>query len=137
LKLPQIRGVIDRRILANYRVDPEMLARLLPSPFRPKLAGGFGIAGICMIRLKQIRPRGFPKWIGISSENAAHRVAVEWDDPETGQPREGVYIPRRDSSSRLNALAGGRVFVGVHHRARFDVRELGGSFTSRSTVKTA
>jgi hypothetical protein len=123
MKLPLIRGVIDRRILANYRVDPEVLARLLPSPFRPKLAGGYGVAGICLIRLKKTRPRGWPGWLGISSENAAHRIAVEWDDPQTGRAREGVYIPRRDSSSRLNTLAGGRIFAGVHHHARFDVRE--------------
>jgi hypothetical protein len=121
MKLPIIRGLIDRRILANYRVDAEVLARVLPTPFRPKLIDGFGVAGICLIRLKQIRPRGFPQFMGISSENAAHRIAVEWDDD--GAIREGVFIPRRDSSSRLNVLAGGRVFAGVHHHAQFAVEE--------------
>src|SRR5205085_1548695 len=57
----------------------------------------------------------------ISSENAAHRVAVEWE--QNGALREGVYIPRRDTSSRLNTLAGGRLFPGVHHHARFQVQE--------------
>jgi hypothetical protein len=57
----------------------------------------------------------------LSSENAAHRVAVEWD--EDGITREGVYIMRRDSSSRLNALLGGRLFPGVLHHARFQVLE--------------
>ena len=123
MKLPQVRGVIDRRILANYRVKPDAIRALLPTPFRPKLAGGYSVAGICLIRLKGIRPVGMPKWLGLSSENAAHRIAVEWDDPETGRTREGVFIPRRDSSSRFNVLAGGRVFAGVHHHARFDVRE--------------
>jgi hypothetical protein len=126
MKLPMIRGLIDRRILANYRVAPEVLAKLMPAPFRPKLVGGFGIAGICLIRLKQIRPRGVPGFLGISSENAAHRIAVEWDDQ--GQLREGVFIPRRDSSSRLNVLAGGRIFAGVHHHARFNVRETSDHF---------
>ena len=37
--------------------------------------------------------------------------------------REGVYILRRDTSSWLNAFAGGRVFPGVHHHAQFQVRE--------------
>ena len=98
MKLPTIRGLIDRRILANYRIAPDALARILPSPFRPKLINGFGIAGICLIRLKEIRPRGVPKLLGISSENAAHRIAVEWDDEGAGQVRQGVFIPRRDSS---------------------------------------
>jgi hypothetical protein len=121
MQLPVIRGTIERRILANYRVDPQVLAKLLPAPFRPKLIHGYGMAGICLIRLRGIAPRWWPRWLGISSENAAHRVAVEWDDH--GTPREGVYIRRRDSNSWLNSAAGGRIFPGVHHHARFDVRE--------------
>lgn len=126
MKLPAVRGVIDRRILINYRVDPGALADVLPSPFEPKLAGGFGIGGICLIRLKHIRPQFIPFGIGIGSENAAHRIAVEWTDG--GVRREGVYIPRRDTSSRLNALAGGRIFPGTHHHAAFEVDEEGGRY---------
>lgn len=121
MRFPAIRGVIGRRILTNFRVEPDVLARLLPQPFRPKLVRGFGVAGICLIRLQRIRPRFWPSLVGISSENAAHRIAVEWD--EDGEVREGVYISRRDTSSWLNTLAGGRLFPGVHHHARFRVQE--------------
>ncbi len=121
--LPIIRGNIDRRILINYQVEQEVLAQYLPKPFRPKLVNGKGIAGICLIRLKEIRPKGLPRKIGISSENGAHRIAVEWT--EDGVVKEGVYIPRRDTSSRLNALAGGLVFPGIHHLAKFTVSENG------------
>ncbi len=77
LHVPTIHGVIDRRILVNYQVDPAVLARMLPAPFRPKLVPGAGMAVICLIRLRDIRPRGFPASLGLCSENAAHRVAVE------------------------------------------------------------
>src|SRR5262249_53182361 len=107
--------------LVNFQVMPEVLAAILPAPFRPKLVNGLGMAGICLIRLKHIRPRFFPAPIGITSENAAHRIAVEWD--HHSERREGVYIPRRDTSSWLNTLAGGRMFPGAHHRARFHVEE--------------
>jgi Uncharacterized conserved protein (COG2071) len=127
MKLPVIRGVIDRRILVNYRADPDVLARLLPPPFRPKVARGFGLAGICLIRLRKVRPSFLPAWLGLASENAAHRVAVEWQDG--GTAGEGVYIPRRDTSSRLNVLAGGRLFPGVHHHARFRVEESGDRYS--------
>jgi hypothetical protein len=50
VRLPTIQGIIDRRILVNYRVDTEVAARLLPAPFRPKLAKGYAMAGICLIR---------------------------------------------------------------------------------------
>src|SRR5258708_37019501 len=117
MQIPIIRGLIDRRILVNFRVDPDALARLLPAPFRPKMAKGAGMAGVCLIRLKKVRPRFLPAFVGISSENAAHRIAVEWD--ENGFTREGVFIPRRDTSSWLNTWLGGRLFPGVHHHAGF------------------
>ena len=121
MRLPAIQGVIDRRILVNYRVEAEVASRLLPPPFRPKLAGGHAMAGICLIRLKHIRPAFLPFAAGVGSENAAHRFAVEWD--RDGRRHEGVFIPRRDSSSRINALLGGRLVPGEHHHARFDVSE--------------
>lgn len=121
MRIPIIRGTIDRRILVNYRVDQEVLRKLLPEPFRPKLVNKVGVAGICLIRLNHIRPTAFPAVVGISSENAAHRIAVEWE--EGGRLLEGVYIPRRDTSSRLNTILGGRLFPIIHYHARFDVAE--------------
>jgi uncharacterized protein YqjF (DUF2071 family) len=121
VRIPVIRGVIDRRILVNYHVRPDVLAALLPAPFRPKVVNGFGMVGICLIRLKHVRPTFLPSWLSIGSENAAHRTAVEWD--EGGVVQEGVYVRRRDTNSRLNALVGGRLFPGIHHHARFTVSE--------------
>jgi uncharacterized protein YqjF (DUF2071 family) len=121
MKIPVIKGVMERRILANYHVEPEVIARLLPRPFRPKLAHGKALAGICLIRLAGVRPKFLPLPWGIRSENAAHRIAVEWE--ADGKLLQGVYIPRRDTSSRLNTWAGGTVFPGVHNHAQFAVQE--------------
>ncbi|MDA0833056.1 MAG: DUF2071 domain-containing protein [Planctomycetota bacterium] len=127
MRIPVIRGIIDRRILANYHIDPEVMARRLPPPFRPKLTNGFAIGGICLIRLKSLRPRFVPSSWGIRSENAAHRIAVEWD--VDGRTQEGVYIPRRDTNSRFNTWAGGTLFPGLHHHARFTVKESSDHFS--------
>jgi uncharacterized protein YqjF (DUF2071 family) len=124
MRLPVIQGLIKRRLLINFRVDPAVMRRQLPSPFRPKLHDGHAIAGVCLIRLEGIRPLGLPAFLGISSENAAHRIAVEWDGPD-GAKQEGVFIPRRDTDSRLNHLAGGRLFPGEHHLSKFEVTDDG------------
>ena len=121
MRAPALRGVIDRRILVNYRLDPHVVRRVLPKPFRPRLVRGYAIGGICLIRLKKVRPRALPLAIGLRSENAAHRIAVEWDD--AGRVHEGVYVARRDTDSRLNTLAGGWLFPGLQHPARFDIVE--------------
>lgn len=121
LHLPFMRGVIERRMLVNFRCDPEVAAKLLPPPFRPKRVRDYAMAGICLVRLGEVRPGFMPAATGITSENAAHRIAVEWE--ENGVMREGVFIPRRDTSSLLNRLAGGRLFPAVSHAANFQVWE--------------
>jgi hypothetical protein len=126
MKTVTLRGIIDRRMLVNFVADPGIVQKILPAPFSPKLYMGRAIVGICLIRLKQIRPKGLPSIVGLSSENAAHRIAVEWE--ENNEIKEGVYIPRRDSSSWINTLAGGRLFPGKHFHASFDVKETNGHY---------
>ena len=123
MRMPDIKGLIRRRILVNYRVDPSVIQRQLPGSFHPKLQRGYAVAGICLIRLEDIRPKLMPPPLGINSENAAHRIAVTWEDG--AGVHEGVYIPRRDTSSWINRVAGGRIFPGEHNPATFDVRERG------------
>lgn len=119
--VPRLTGVVDRRLLVNYRLDAAVARSWVPAPLRPQLVNGSAVAGICLLRLTDLRPTGLPAAVGVRSENVAHRIAVEWDD-ETGR-RTGVYIPRRDSGSRLNVFAGGRLFPGPHGPAEFDVEE--------------
>jgi hypothetical protein len=121
MRQPRLASVIERRLLMNYRADPEAAAKLLPAPLRPQQIGGWAVVGICLIRLGQVRPYWAPGGFGLRSENAAHRIAVEWEGPQGVET--GVYIPRRDSGSAVNVLAGGRLFPGSHHRASFDVNE--------------
>ncbi|MGB0581944.1 MAG: hypothetical protein ACPGVU_19795 [Limisphaerales bacterium] len=119
--LPTIVGRIERRILVTVRVRPDVAARLIPAPLQPRIVDGWSIAGVCLIRLGQMRPKGAPRWLGLTSENAAHRFAVQW--LENGRIRDGVYIPDRDTDTRLNEVVGGRLFPGIHHRAKFEVWE--------------
>ncbi|WP_343303520.1 DUF2071 domain-containing protein [Chitinophaga niabensis] len=126
MNFPAIHGIIDRRILINFTADPAIVQDMLPAPFRPKIYQNKAIVGVCLIRLKNIKPKGLPDFLGIASENGAHRIAVEWD--EEGKTKEGVYVPRRDTSSRLNAFAGGRIFPGKHYLARFNVKEANGAY---------
>lgn len=122
--LPVIKGLIALRVMINYTVDPEIAQRLLPPPFRPKLVKGRAIAGVCLIRMKEMRVKGMPKVLGLSSKNIAYRIAVEWEDRD-GVRREGIFVPRRDNSSFLNNITNGRIFPGRNQDAYFHFEELG------------
>jgi hypothetical protein len=117
----RVASDIQRRLLVNYRADPDVVSPLLPQGFRPQLVNGWALVGICLIRLGNIRPYGLPAPVGLTTENAAHRIAVEWDSAQGSQ--SGVYIPRRDTASTLTVLVGGRLFPGTHQRASFQVEE--------------
>lgn len=136
MRIPTLQGIIKRRLLVNFRADAENIRKILPKKFRPKLHRGNAIAGICLIRLERIRPKYTPEFFGISSENAAHRIAVLWED-ENGETHEGVYIPRRDTDSFINSTVGGTLFPGEHHKADFKVESVENEidFTMRSDDK--
>jgi len=125
MRMPSLRGIIDRRILVNFRIDADALAGVLPSPFEPRTVDGYAIGGICLLRLNRVRPTGLPATVGVRSENAAHRIGIHWDDD--GERRDGVFVPRRDTSSRLTALVADRSF-GNHHHAEFTVDEEAGRY---------
>jgi uncharacterized protein YqjF (DUF2071 family) len=121
--LPTLEGVIARRTLLNFWVDPEVLRPLVPAPLELDLRDGMGVAGICLIRLEHLRPRHTPSAVGLSSENMAHRVAIKYPSDEGMEP--GVFIWRRETDRALVSALGGRAFPGVHGRADFDISEQG------------
>ena len=113
--LPAIQGVIRRRVLVNYRVDPDAVREIVPEPFELRLVDGWAIAGLCLIRLEQLRPTWLNAGAGLSSESVAYRVAV------SGPDGDGVFIPRRDTASRAQAVSGGRLFPARFGYSRFRV----------------
>lgn len=135
MRVPKMQCVVERRLLINYRVDRDVAATMIPAPFQPQLVNGWAVAGICLIRLGQLRPRGVPARLGLTSENAAHRFAVQWHD-EAGL-RTGVYIPTRHSASIVNVAMGDRLFPGRHERAGFKSAEsadaIAVAFTARNS----
>jgi len=123
--LPIIEGIIARRILVNYRVDPAVAAKLVPKPLEIATHNGLAVVGICLIRLEQLRPRGFPSAVGMSSENMAHRMAIRYPggNGSTNEMSDGVYVLRRETDQCLVRLLGGRLFPGIHGPASFKVNE--------------
>ena len=127
--MKEVTGIIDHRILLNFRIDPEVIKRNLPKEFTPKVVNGFAIGGICQVSLSEMRAKGMPAIVGTGSHNAAHRIAVN------SSQGEGVYVTRRDTNSWLNTMSGGRLFPGVYSKADFDVSVSEGRYSVRIVNK--
>lgn len=98
---PRLSSVIERRLLVNYRVTPDAAARLLPAGLRPQLVRGHAVAGICLLRLGSARPTWAPSPVGLRSENAAHRISVEWDGPDGVEAGCLHHTPRHRLTDQL------------------------------------
>lgn len=123
---PAIRGVIERRILVNYRVDVGTLDAVLPEPFRGREVGesGKGIGSVCLMRVGDARLRFAPSGFGASVETATHRISAERE--KNGETENCVYVPRRDVSSGLFAAVGERLLPAELNRGNFRVVERDG-----------
>ncbi|WNJ16071.1 DUF2071 domain-containing protein [Pontibacter sp. G13] len=126
MQISAVEGWMERRLMIHYRVDAGVLKAMLPAPFRPRLVDGYGIAGVDLIRQRQMRIKGFPRKVGMNSDLALHRFSVEWS--EMGRTRTGVYIPRRETSLPIHVIAGGRLYPGIYHLAKFRSREKNGKY---------
>lgn len=133
MELPVLNGIIDRRILINYRVEPEAVKALLPPHLKPLVVNGYASAGICLLRLKDIGMKYSPSFLRITSENAAHRFLVSFK--KDGEQSKGVYIPRRDTDSMLNVTLAGKLFSWPHYPAAFQVAEGNGKYAVRMQSK--
>ena len=117
--LSALEGVIRRRLLLNFRMDPGLVAPLLPEPLEVLTHSRLAIVGVCLIGIERLRPKGLPSWLGLRSENMAHRIAIRY--PTSTGMSDGVFIWRRDTDHCLVSLLGGRLFPGVHQSAAFTI----------------
>jgi len=121
---PAIRGVVDRRILINYRVPIASLEDEVPDPFRPtEVADGWGFGSVCIMRLKNERPRFVPSMFGTSLETITHRISVERDDGDGTM--SCVYVPRRDTPSQMGSLVVGGLMPGMGNNVSLETDERG------------
>lgn len=133
MELPVLNGIIDRRILINYRVKPDVVRPLLPPHLEPLVINGFASAGICLLRLKNIGMKYSPSFLRSTSENAAHRFLVKYENGD--EAGNGVYIPRRDTDSMLNVVVAGKIFSWPHYPASFQVNESNGNYSVKIQSK--
>lgn len=119
--LPLGRRPIRCRLLAVYRVDPDVVAAVLPDGLEPRLVNGHAIAAACYTRLgatRLFRLNGARR--GGGSDHLAYRFAVQREDGSSA-----AWIARRETSSWLEARCGAKLLRGDYGRSAFRVREEG------------
>src|SRR5258708_34567201 len=92
-----VEAVIRRRLLVNFRVSPDILAKTLPPPFEPRLVHGWGMAGVLPIGLGNFSTGGVPAALRPTTGKPAHPLPG-LGDAHTGRRRGASHRHRATTS---------------------------------------
>lgn len=107
-----MRGTIDQCWLLALRADYDQLAAELTKPLEPVSFGGYGYLNVVVSHLSQMRPQGFPGFLGFSYWHVAYRIYARFRDIE------GLAFLRSDADSPLMVWAGNLLSSFAFHQAK-------------------
>ena len=116
-----MNGVVTRRFLISYPVQPSALSRFLPPDAELSTWQGFAWVSACFVNIRHMRPSLVPAPVGIDFNYLVHRTRARLPYPD-GIRRESVLVLEANINSRVFAALGQRL-PGVSFRAR-DIRLL-------------
>lgn len=98
-------GTIDRCWLFTYQTPEAEAARHLPPSLKPLTHRGYAFWNVVVCHVDRMRPKGAPKWMGVSYWHVAYRLYVRYL-AQGGEEIQGLYFVRSDCDSPLMAAAG-------------------------------
>jgi uncharacterized protein YqjF (DUF2071 family) len=97
--------------LANYAIDPNVLATALPPGIEPAVLSGTGWLSIVLADMHRLRPAALPAWLGLSYRQIVYRALVDCNG------ERGVHFLRSDADSRVACAAGNALSLFRFHPA--------------------
>jgi hypothetical protein len=126
-----VEATFDRVLALSFAV-PESTARGLISPML-EVDGyeGFGFVTVALVWTRDLRPAGFPKWLGRDFFLAGFRVFVRMRDEE-GRRMRGLKILRSETDRRSMVLTGNLLTHYQYRLAKVEHEECDGLIRVRT-----
>src|SRR5438045_4199110 len=93
-------GTLERCWLFTYQTPVEEAREAVPRELELVTRGSSAFWNVLVCRIRSMRPKRFPAFVGVSYWHVAYRLYVRFY-PRTGAPIEGIYFARSDCDSRL------------------------------------
>lgn len=92
-----IEAFFDYSLVLTYALPADFLQSLLPPRLEVDRSGDLGFIAIALVKTRQLRPTGFPKWLGRSFFLSGYRIFTRF--PVEGRRYRGLKILRSDTDS--------------------------------------
>ena len=115
-----VEAFFSRSLVLTYAVPQSILAPLIGPGLEVDTYDDFGFLAIALVETTDLRPRGFPKWLGRNFFLSGYRVFTKFARPGQ-QTLRGLRILRSDTN-RASMVKLGNFFTHYHYRhAKVDV----------------
>lgn len=101
-----VEAFFEHSLVLTFAVPKAELAALLPAPLLPDtFADDWGFLAVALVQTRQLRPKGFPAWLGQDFFLIGYRAFVRYPSP-TGKRLRGLYILRSETDKARMTILG-------------------------------
>jgi len=109
----------DFSLVLAYALPVEVLQPLLPPGLVVDAFGGYGFVAAAMVQTRDLRPAGFPAWMGQDFFLTGYRIFVQYHT-HAGKRLRGLYILRSVTDSKRMEILGNAMTH--YHYTTADIR---------------
>lgn len=105
-----VEACFERSVVLAYALPPERLRPLVPKcleldTFVDAAGTEWAFLAVAMVKTRDLRPAGFPRWLGRDFSLLGYRVFVRYRDTR-GRRLRGLYILRSETDRRSMVWSG-------------------------------
>ncbi len=117
-----VEAFFEYSLVLTFAAPLAEVQALLPAPLVADTFGGdWGFLAVALVQTRQLRPQGFPGWLGQDFFLIGYRAFVRYPSP-TGKRLRGLYILRSETDQpRMTAL--GNLFTHYRYHTTDIVRQ--------------
>ncbi|MBF9237580.1 DUF2071 domain-containing protein [Hymenobacter sp. BT683] len=127
-----VEAFIEHSLVLTFAAPVAEIQALLPAPLvADSFADRWGFLAVALVQTRNLRPKGFPSWLGQDFYLIGYRAFVRYPAPN-GKRLRGLYILGSETDKpRMSAL--GNVFTHYQYTTTDIVRQqIGGGFEVNS-----
>lgn len=120
----------DHCLVLTYAVRPAAVQPLLPPGLELDLYEGHAFLAVALVQTRNLRPAGFPSWMGRDFFLSGYRIFTRFPLPD-GRRLRGLRILRSDTDKRSMKWVGNALTHYRYHHCKADLRAHGETMSVR------
>jgi len=130
-----VDAFFESSLVFTFAVPKEQLLRFIPPCLEPDtFQDKWGFIAVAMVQTKDLRPRGFPKFMGNDFFLIGYRIFVRYTGKD-GRSKRGLYIIKSETDKKKMEFFG-NIFTHYNYTTTDILQRIDGNLRSISSYKS-